>query len=113
MDPITDFFSIGTKTEVKAALTRIIDFLKSNEITGLFTSITSEEEGVDQSVVGVSSLIDTWISLRNLEINGERHRALFILKARGMPHSSQVRSFHLTSNGIAIGALDLAERRNL
>jgi circadian clock protein KaiC len=72
----------------------------------------SEEEGADQSIVGVSSLIDTWISLRNLEINGERHRALFILKSRGMPHSSQVRSFHLTSNGIAIGAMDLAGRRN-
>jgi circadian clock protein KaiC len=111
MDPITDFFSVGTKAEVKAAITRIVDFLKSNEITGLFTSITSEEKGPDQSIVGVSSLIDAWISLRNLEINGERHRALFILKSRGMPHSSQVRSFHLTSNGIAIGALDLAGRR--
>jgi circadian clock protein KaiC len=111
MDPITDFFSIGTQTEVKAAITRIVDFLKANEITGIFTSITSEEDGADQSIVGVSSLIDSWISLRNLEINGERHRALFILKSRGMPHSSQVRSFHLTSNGIAIGTLDLAGRR--
>jgi circadian clock protein KaiC len=111
MDPITDFFTIGSKTEVKAAITRIVDFLKSSEITGLFTSIMSEDESGDQSVVGVSSLIDAWISLRNLEINGERHRGLFILKSRGMPHSSQVRSFHLTGNGIAIGALDLAGRR--
>ena len=111
MDPITDFFTIGTQIEVKAAITRIIDFLKSNEITGLFTSITSEDDGADQSMVGVSSLIDTWISLRNLEINGDRHRALFIRKSRGMPHSSQVRSFHLTGNGIAIGTLDLAGRR--
>jgi circadian clock protein KaiC len=112
MDPITDFFSIGSMTEVKAAITRVVDFLKSREITGLFTSIMSEDESADQSVVGVSSLIDAWISLRNLEINGERHRGLFILKSRGMPHSSQVRSFHLTGNGIAIGALDLAGRRN-
>jgi len=110
MDPITDFFAVGTKTEVKAAITRIIDFLKSNEITGLFTSFTSEEEGPDQSIVGVSSLIDTWISLRNLETNGERQRGLFILKSRGMPHSSQVRSFALTDKGIVISALDQAGR---
>lgn len=112
MDPITDFFAIGTKTEVKAAITRIIDFLKSSEITGLFTSITSEGEGADQSIVGISSLIDTWISLRNLEINGERHRGLFILKSRGMAHSSQVRSFQLTGSGVAIGALDMAGHHN-
>lgn len=112
MDPITDFFAIGTKTEVKAAITRIIDFLKSSEITGLFTSITSEGERADQSIVGVSSLIDTWISLRNLEINGERQRGLFILKSRGMAHSSHICSFHLTSSGVAIGALDMAGVRN-
>ncbi len=111
MDPITDFFTIGTKVEVKAAITRIVDFLKASEITGLFTNIASEEEGPDQSIVGVSSLIDAWISLRNLEINGERHRGLFVLKSRGMAHSSQIRSFHLTGNGVAIGALDLAGRR--
>ena len=112
MDPITDFFAIGTKTEVKAAITRIVDFLKSSEITGLFTNITSEGERADQSIVGVSSLIDTWISLRNLEINGERQRGLFILKSRGMAHSSQIHSFHLTSSGVAIGALDMAGGRN-
>jgi circadian clock protein KaiC len=112
LDPITDFFAVGSQSEVKATITRIIDFLKSKQITGFFTSYTSEEEGVDQSIVGVSSLIDAWISLRNLEINGERHRGLFILKSRGMPHSNQIRSFHLTDEGIKIGALDLAGRRN-
>ena len=112
LDPITDFFAVGTQAEVKATITRIIDFLKTRQITGFFTSYTSEEEGADQSIVGVSSLIDAWISLRNLEINGERHRGLFILKSRGMPHSSQIRSFHLTDDGIKIGALDLAGRRN-
>jgi circadian clock protein KaiC len=111
LDPITDFFAIGNRTEVKAALTRIIDFLKMNQITGLFTSYTTEEEGLDQTVVGVSSLIDTWLSLRNLENNGERHRGLFVLKSRGMPHSRQIRSFELTDAGIQIGALDLAGRR--
>ena len=112
LDPITDFFAVGTQAEVKATITRIIDFLKTRQITGFFTSYTSEEEGADQSIVGVSSLIDAWISLRNLEVNGERHRGLFILKSRGMPHSHQVRSYQLTDDGIKIGALDLAGRRN-
>ncbi|HJR78923.1 MAG TPA: circadian clock protein KaiC [Anaerolineales bacterium] len=111
LDPITDFFAIGSKAEVKATVTRIIDFLKMNQITALFTSYTSEEDTPDQTIVGVSSLIDAWLSLRNLESNGERHRGLFILKSRGMAHSNQIRSFHLTDHGIKIGDLDLAGRR--
>lgn len=111
MDPITDFTSVGSLAEVKAAVTRIIDFLKANQITGIFTTITSEDVSADQSVVGISSLIDAWISLRNVEYNGERHRGLFILKSRGMSHSNQIRSFLLTDNGIQIGEMDLAGRR--
>jgi circadian clock protein KaiC len=110
LDPITDFFAVGSHAEVKAVLTRIIDFLKANQITALFTSYT-EEDIPNESVVGVSSLIDTWISLRNLENRGERQRGLFILKSRGMAHSNQIRSFELTDDGIKIGALDLAGRR--
>ncbi|HSJ87274.1 MAG TPA: circadian clock protein KaiC [Anaerolineales bacterium] len=111
LDPITDFFAVGSIGEVKAALTRIIDFLKMNQITALFTTYTSEGEELDQTVVGVSSLIDTWISLRNLERNGERHRGLFVLKSRGMAHSRQIRSFELTDEGIKLGALDLSGHR--
>jgi circadian clock protein KaiC len=110
LDPITDFFAIGSQAEVKSAITRIIDFLKVNEITALFTSYISDQDSADQSVVGVSSLIDAWISLRNLESNGERHRGLFVLKSRGMAHSNRIRSFELTDHGIKIGALDLAGR---
>jgi len=111
LDPITDFFAVGTKAEVKATITRMIDFLKTDQTTALFTSFTSEEDRPDQSIVGISSLIDAWISLRNLESNGERHRGLFILKSRGMAHSNQIRSYHLTDDGIKIGALDLAGSR--
>ena len=111
LDPITDFFAVGSKAEVKATITRVIDFLKTRQMTGFFTSYTSEEDGADQSIVGISSLIDAWISLRNLEINGELHRGLFILKSRGMPHSNQVRSYQLTDDGIKIGAVDLVGRR--
>jgi circadian clock protein KaiC len=76
----------------------------------LLTSYT-EEDSPNESVVGISSLIDTWISLRNLEYNGERHRGLFILKSRGMSHSHQIRSFELTNEGIKLGAIDFAGRR--
>jgi circadian clock protein KaiC len=110
LDPITDFFSIGSQAEVKAAMTRMIDFLKTSQVTALFTSFTSQEEVPDQSIVGVSSLIDTWINLRNLESNGERHRGLFVMKSRGMAHSNQIRSFLLTDAGIKIGELDQAGR---
>ena len=110
LDPITDFFAVGTKAEVKATITRMIDFLKTNQTTALFTSLTSEEDSPDQSIVGVSSLIDTWLSLRNLESNGERHRGLFVLKSRGMAHSNEIRSFQLTAEGIKIGTMDFAGR---
>jgi circadian clock protein KaiC len=111
LDPITDFFAVGSTAEIKAAVTRIIDFLKANQITALFTSYVSNDDNPDQSIVGISSLIDTWVSLRNLERNGERNRGLFIFKSRGMAHSHQVRSFDLTDDGIKIGAIDLAGNR--
>jgi circadian clock protein KaiC len=111
LDPITDFFSIGSSAEVKAAVTRIIDFLKNNQVTALFNSTTSEKDAVDYSIVGISSLIDAWISLRVHERNGERRRGMFILKARGMAHSNQIRSLHLTDDGIKIGEMDPAAHR--
>jgi circadian clock protein KaiC len=111
MDPITDFTVVGTKAEVKAAITRIIDFLRTSQVTGLFTSFTLEDNSPDQFIVGISSLIDAFISLRNLESNGERHRGLFVLKSRGMAHSNQIRSLSLSDDGIHIGESDLAGRR--
>jgi circadian clock protein KaiC len=111
IDPITDFISIGSELEVKSTVTRLIDHLKTLEITTMLTSITAEEHSVDQSLVGVSSLIDTWISVRNLEDSGERRRGIFILKSRGMSHSSEIRPFLLTDNGIEIGTLDPAVSR--
>ncbi len=112
LDPVTDFFMVGSSTEVKSAITRMIDFLKMKGVTTLMTSLTSENQPADETIVGISSLIDTWISLRNLENNGERHRGLFILKSRGMAHSNQIRSFLLTDHGIKLGVMDLAGRSN-
>jgi circadian clock protein KaiC len=99
MDPITNFLTVGTSSESKAMLMRLVDFLKSDGITALFTSLTESSHSMEQSEVGLSSMIDTWLLLRDLEINGERNRGLYIIKARGLAHSSQIREFLLTDHG--------------
>jgi len=101
IDPITNLLAVGgSEQEVNAMLTRLIDFLKSRQITALFTSLTTGNQAKESTDVGVSSLMDTWLLVRDLELNGERNRALYILKSRGMNHSNQVREFLLTSKGI-------------
>jgi circadian clock protein KaiC len=72
------------------------------QITALFTTLTGGGDALEESVVGLSSLVDTWLLLRELESNGERNRALYLLKSRGMAHSNQVREFLLTSHGIEL-----------
>jgi circadian clock protein KaiC len=83
-------------------LTRLIDFLKLKEITAVFTSLTSPKVEVEDSEAGVSSLMDAWVLLKNIESNGEGNRSLRILKARGMAHSNQVREFLLTDHGVEL-----------
>jgi circadian clock protein KaiC len=83
-------------------LTRLIDYLKLQEITAMFTSLTSTSHALEDSEVGVSSLMDTWILVRHIESNGERNRGIYILKARGMAHSNQVREFLLTDHGVEL-----------
>ena len=101
IDPITNFITVGNEVEVKAMLTRLIDFLKTHQITGIFTSLTSATGGtLEQTNIGISSLMDTWLLLRDIEINGERNRGLYVLKSRGMAHSNQIREFRLTDRGI-------------
>ena len=80
-------------------LVRLIDLFKARGITPMFTSLTSGEENTEQADTGISSLIDAWILLRNLEQGGERTRNLYVLKARGMRHSNQIREFRLTDRG--------------
>ena len=102
IDPITNLTTIGTQSEVKTALIRLIDFLKTQEITALFTSLTADQTQLEQTEVGISSLMDAWILLQMIESNGERNRGLYILKARGIDHSNQIREFHLTAKGIQL-----------
>ncbi|HYV83903.1 MAG TPA: circadian clock protein KaiC, partial [Pyrinomonadaceae bacterium] len=102
VDPITNFLAIGDRMETKSMLTRLIDFLKMKQITGMFTSLTSSSSAMEDSEVDVSSLMDAWLLVKTIESNGERNRGLYILKARGIAHSNQVREFLLTRNGIEL-----------
>jgi len=102
VDPISNLSLEDSSIEVKPTLLRLIDLIKKQGITAVFTSLTTDENiaGAETSEVGVSSLMDTWLLLRNQEYNGERNRTIFVLKSRGMNHSNQVREFVMTENGI-------------
>jgi circadian clock protein KaiC len=116
VDPISNLTVDRSDAEVKPTLMRLIDFLKQQQITSLFTSLTIEgsaTEVPEDSHIGVSSLMDTWLLLRNAEFNGERNRTLFVLKSRGMPHSNQVREFILSSAGIDLVDVYLGANRVL
>ena len=102
IDPISNLTDVGTVTEAKIMLTRIVDFLKARGITAVFTTLTAQADDPENTEVGISSLIDTWIHVRNLESNGERNRGLSILKSRGMKHSNQIREFTLSKHGIEL-----------
>jgi len=103
VDPISDLTMARDESEVKPTLMRLIDFLKKQEITAIFTCLTSGGEAdsaPEDSQIGVSSLMDTWLMLRNIEFTGERNRTIFVRKSRGMAHSNQVREFVLSDNGM-------------
>ncbi len=101
VDPISNLAAVGNNNEVKLMITRLLDFLKIHNITAVLLDLCDVNH-TEQTAVGVSSLADTWISLRDMELNGERNRALYILKARGMAHSNQIREFIFTDHGIEL-----------
>jgi circadian clock protein KaiC len=102
LDPITSLVHAGAASAASATLLRVVDFLKSEGITALFTSLTSGGDDLEQTEVGVSSLVDTWLLLRSIELNGERNRGLYVLKSRGMAHSNQIREFVLGEHGVEL-----------
>lgn len=104
IDPISNLISVGSISEVRAMLVRLIDLLKLNNITALFTSLTQQNVSSTNELTeeSVSSLVDTWITVRDVEGVGERNRGIYILKSRGMGHSNQVREFLLTDKGIRL-----------
>jgi circadian clock protein KaiC len=104
LDPITNLVTVGSVSEVKAMLIRLIDFLQDEQITVMFTALTLNNVITEQTDEGVSSLVDAWLTVRDIEFNGERNRGMYIMKSRGMKHSNQVREFIITDKG-----LDLVE----
>ena len=116
VDPISNLFMAHDDVEVKPTLIRLIDWLKKEQITAILTSLTSGGDTTsepDDSQVGVSSLMDTWLLLRNTEFAGERNRTIFVRKSRGMAHSNQVREFVLSDTGIELVDVYLGNDRVL
>lgn len=102
VDPITSLIDSSSENEVYSMLLRMVDFLKHLGITAVFISLTAGGENLENTRLGISSLTDTWILLRDVELNGERNRCLYVLKSRGMAHSNQVREFVMTAHGIQL-----------
>ncbi|MCX6168407.1 MAG: circadian clock protein KaiC [Ignavibacteriales bacterium] len=102
LDPIDAFVIGNNQTEVKIMLLRLVDFLKMRNITAFFVNLSDAGDSQELTDMSISSLIDTWLLLRDIEIGGERNRGLYILKSRGMEHSNQIREFKLTDHGIEL-----------
>jgi circadian clock protein KaiC len=102
VDPITNLLTVSTMNEVRSMLTRLVDFLKTQEITAVFASLTAVGGYLEANEADISSLMDTWLLLKAIEVGGERNRALYVLKSRGMDHSNQIREFVLTPQGLKL-----------
>jgi circadian clock protein KaiC len=101
LDPIGTLTRAGSDLDTTSMLTRLMDFLKTQKITAIWTNLTSGSD-TEKTDVGISSLVDTWLLLRDIELEGEKNRALYILKSRGMAHSNQIREFLLTDHGVEL-----------
>jgi circadian clock protein KaiC len=102
IDPVTNLMTVGTSADVQAMLTRIIDHLKTENITAMMASLTPGQLAVERMDSSISSLMDTWIVLANEEIGGRHRRGLYVLKSRGMAHSNELHEFALTDHGLLV-----------
>ena len=102
LDPITNLITIGSVGDVKSMLVRLIDFLMEEQITVMFTALSLNTIVNEQTDEGVSSLVDAWLLVRDIEFNGERNRGMYVMKSRGMKHSNQVREFLITDTGLSL-----------
>lgn len=120
LDPISSFLESGDRMEIQSMLLRVVDFIKSRGVTAVFTHLMHGQDGRVETDAGLSSLMDAWILLLNREVNGEFNRELYLLKARGLSHSNQVREFIMSDEGIKLappylgesGALTGSARKN-
>ncbi|MEG4959933.1 MULTISPECIES: circadian clock protein KaiC [unclassified Microcoleus] len=115
IDPMSNLILSGSFMQTKSFFMRLIDYLKSQQITVFLTDLTPGDTNHDheQTEMGVSSLMDTWLELQTLKVNGERNRILYALKSRGMMHSNQVREFILTSQGVNLVEVYLGDGKVL
>jgi circadian clock protein KaiC len=102
VDPISNFTAAASVADAHSMLLRLVDYLKMQGITAFFTALTSGGNAWEMTDVGISSIVDSWILLRDIELGGERNRGIYVLKSRGMAHSNQIREFLLTSSGIQL-----------
>jgi len=102
LDPITNLITVGTVSELKSMLIRLIDFLQKEQVNVMFTALTLNNSVNEQTDEGVSSLVDAWMMVRDIEFNGERNRGMYIMKSRGMKHSNQVREFVISDEGLKL-----------
>jgi circadian clock protein KaiC len=100
IDPIGSLIQAGNRRDAHTMLIRLIDFLKQRQVTAFLTNLTSGGDALEKTDVEISSIVDTWLFMRDIELDGERNRALYVLKSRGMAHSNQLREFLLTPQGI-------------
>jgi circadian clock protein KaiC len=100
IDPVTNLMTVGTFSDVQSMLTRMIDHLKTENITAMLTSLEPGKTEIERTETAISSLMDTWIVLANDEDGGRHRRGLYVLKSRGMAHSNELREFALTDHGL-------------
>jgi circadian clock protein KaiC len=102
MDPVTNLMTVGTQTDVRAMLTRVMDHLKTRGVTALFTSLATPASSLEATEAMISSLMDTWLLVAINEEDRKRNRWIYVLKSRGMAHSNDVRAFDIGDRGVAI-----------
>jgi circadian clock protein KaiC len=106
LDPITNLMTEGPNSDIRSMLTRFVDFLKTQHITVLFTAaITVGSIERNPSDEGISSMVDTWMMVQDIEVDARRTRSLCIMKSRGMLHSNEIRKFEISSRGIVLQPL--------
>jgi circadian clock protein KaiC len=105
VDPLNSFAYDSNLSEARSLSMRLIDHLKSSQITAFLTNLTSGSEYQEETDIRISSVIDTWLLLRDIESKGERHRGVYVLKSRGMAHSNQIREIFITEDGVKINGV--------
>jgi circadian clock protein KaiC len=109
IDPVSSLLHSGSQSGTAGMLLRLVDFLKGKAITAMMTTLTARSDTMEQSGLNISSLVDAWLLLRDIEMGGERNRGLYILKARGIAHSNQIQELQFTNHGIELRNVYLGE----